>query len=101
MDKTVGSLKDLYKKSRVNHKKDSIEFDENVKIDYDSDDEEIKRKADLVSKPKFKKKGVELEKSNHKEIVDEVPKWYKMTMDEAARLLIKHVCYFNVERTLR
>lgn len=100
MDKTVGSLKDLYKKSRVDKKKESIEFDENVKIDYDSDDEEIKRKADLVSKPKFKKKSVELEKSNHKEIVDEVPKWYKMTMDEAARLLIKHVCYFNVEQGL-
>jgi hypothetical protein len=48
----------------------------------------------------LKKKFVELEKSNHKEIVDEVPKWYKMTMD-AARLLIKHVCYFNVERKSR
>jgi hypothetical protein len=46
MDKTVGSLKDLYKKSRVSKKKDSIEFDQDVKIDYDSDDEEIKRKAD-------------------------------------------------------
>ena len=102
MDKTIGSLKVLTKTSRVKSKKESIELDNEAEIEYESDDDENKRKADLVSKKRFKTKtSVEIEESKHKIILDEVPKWYKLTMDEAAALLAKHVCYFNVERESR
>jgi hypothetical protein len=38
------------------------------------------------------------EPSNHKTIQNEVPKWYKMTIDEGAKLLMKHICHFNINR---
>jgi hypothetical protein len=36
--------------------------------------------------------------SNHKLLHYEVPDWNNFTKDEAFKILVKHVCYFNHER---
>jgi hypothetical protein len=53
-----------------------------------------------VAKPDGKKKPntkqAVYEASDHQKIADEVPKWHKMTIDEGAGLLVKNICYFNI-----
>lgn len=95
---SIGTLKKLPKRQPVKVTKDEIRLDnDNFTMNHDLKSEQ---KAYFIAKKTIKKTNVELAKSNHEEIVNEVPKWYKMTMDEAAGLLLKHVCYFNVERII-
>ena len=74
-----------------------VDSDGNKPLEYDSDDEDKKQKALPNESNRRKKSDLNLPESKHKELANEVPQWYKMTMNEAATLLSKHICYFNEE----
>lgn len=64
------------------------------------DDEETKetvaKKIEIKQKYKVNQE-IEYPESKHDILINEIPKWYKMTIDEGAELLKKHVCHFNIE----
>ena len=98
-DKKIGSILSL-KKEKIHSNK--LKAKQNVEIplirtNEFADDEEhnqVKFKSILKSTDSEKK----IKESKHKELDNEVPKWYNLTIDEAANILKSHVCYINEER---
>ena len=108
INESIGSLRGLLNKKpktskiRTQEPLNQVikESDQNKPLENHSNDEDKKQIALPNESNTRKKNDLDLIDSKHKEIVNEVPQWNKMTINEAATLLSKHICYFNVERKL-
>lgn len=98
-DKTIGSILSLKQEniSKSHNKKKQVDEIPLISTNEFADDEEHnERKFRSISIPSSTEK--KLKESKHKELDKEVPKWYDLTIDEAANILKNHVCYLNEER---
>ena len=96
-DESIGSIISLKKTEK------KIKFKENIplivtKSNADDEESNANKFKDILRHNESKNKDTDKKNnSNHKLIDSEVPKWYNLTIDDAAKILKNHICYMNQE----
>jgi hypothetical protein len=103
MEKSIGSMRDFKARSQkiINITKNETKVVKTIEFDDIETEDYNENKLKAIQTLKSPKEQDEKSKYDayHKVLADEVPKWYNMTIDEAAHIIQKHICYFNIERT--
>lgn len=95
-DDMIGSIEGIYPKQPAKQNDNTIPI---IHAENLSERNEKATKKNFNSNSFIKnRKKLEFEKSDHKKLNDEVPKWDFITKDEAVNILKSHVCYYNEER---
>ncbi|CAF0869260.1 unnamed protein product [Brachionus calyciflorus] len=91
-DANLGNIRDFIRKDI---QKDEIQ--ESIPIIHSKNLTENETKK--LTKPKIRKTDSSHEKSTsqHKILQEDIPDWNKLTLDESAEILKKHICYHNEE----
>ena len=89
-DSSIGNIRP-FKEAKNKSYKESIPLITSKNLTFDENKK--------LSMPKMTNKDSKAQKSEsqHKVLLEEVPNWQKLTIDESAEILKKHICYHNEE----